>query len=84
MYVKIFPVNTSAVLCEGAVWSSVNTTGGHLSHCTFWCALCKQYNKSVNFFSSWPHYECFISMWNWQRDLHVSPLRALSLKSSMK
>ena len=40
MYVKIFLVNTSAVFCEGAVWSSVNTTGGHLSHCTFGCALC--------------------------------------------
>ena len=82
MYVKVFHVNKR--LLYFAKGLSGLQYGGHLSHCTFWCALCKQSNKSVNFCVSWPHYDCVIGMRNWQRDLHVAPLRALSLKSSVK
>jgi len=80
MYIKVFHVNTHHLLYF-VMELSVDTTGGYLSHCTFWCALYEQSNKFVNFYASWPHYECVIGMWNWQRDLHVAPLRALSLSS---
>jgi hypothetical protein len=80
MYVKIFHVNAHHLLYF-VKELSVDTTVGYLSHCTFWCALCKQFNKSVNFCALWPHYECVIGMWNWQRDLDVAPLRALYLSS---
>jgi len=79
MYVKVFHVNPHHLLYF-MMELSVDTTCGYLSY-TFWCALYKQSNKSVNFCASWPHYECVIGMWNWQRDLDVAPLRALSLSS---